>query len=85
MWDFDFPGWLNWVFHSLSVTAIVGALSGFFPPIAALVAIIYYLLQIWRDPTVQNWIQYRRQRKIAKYEEELKILREKISRAVTKG
>lgn len=80
MWDFDFPGWLNWVFHSLSLTAIVGAFAGIFPPIAALVAIVYYLLQIWRDPTVQFWLNTRRQRKIAKHEATIKILREKISR-----
>lgn len=79
MWDFDFPGWLNWVLHSLSLTAVVGTLAGFFPPFAAFVACVYYLLQIWRSPEVQHWLNSRRQRKIAKYEEGIKNLRRKIS------
>lgn len=80
MWlDFDFPGWLHWVFHSISVTSILGALAGLFPPLAALVGIIYYSLAILRDPTVQTWLRNKRKRKLAKYEEEIKILREKIS------
>ena len=78
MWD-DFPGWLNWVLHSISLTAIVGTLAGIFPPIAAFAAFIYYCLQIWRAPEVQGWLRNRRQRRIAKYEQEIKILRGKIS------
>lgn len=80
MWDWlDFHGWLNYALHTVSITSIIGAIAGLFPPLAALVGIIYYSLAILRDPTVQTWLRNKRKRKLAKYEEEIKILREKIS------
>lgn len=38
-----------------SVLAILGAIGGYLPPIAALIAVLWYLLQIWESQTVQGW------------------------------
>lgn len=40
--------------HAASAIAIVGALIGWLPSIAALVGIIWYGLQIWESKTVQT-------------------------------
>ena len=38
---------------------------GWFPPVAALVAFVWYALQIYESKTVQEWAHNRRTRKIA--------------------
>lgn len=54
----------SWVGHFFSGVTLVGALSGFFPPFAALVAIIWYSIQIYESKTVQRWVSTRRARRI---------------------
>ena len=39
-----------------SLAAILGSLSGWLPPLAALIAMLWYLLQIWESRTVQTWM-----------------------------
>lgn len=55
---------LNWLGHSLSLGAIIGAMAGIFTPIAALVAASWYGVQLYESKTVQGLIRRRREHKI---------------------
>ena len=46
---------LGLVGNLASAAAIVGSLSGWLPPLAALAAIIWYAVAIWESETVQTW------------------------------
>lgn len=41
----------------LSLSAIVGTIAGYLPPIATLLAIVWYALQVYEGKTVQKWIK----------------------------
>lgn len=43
---------------TISAGAAVGAMLGIFPPIAALAAAIWYLIQAWESHTVQKWWRF---------------------------
>ena len=45
---------------ALSMVAVVGALSGLLPAIAALFTIIWTGLRIYESATVQGWLERRR-------------------------
>ena len=62
MEDFNLPSVAG---HSFSGLAILGSLVGWFPPIAVLLAIVWYVIQIYESNTVQKWRQARRVKKIA--------------------
>jgi hypothetical protein len=68
MEDFN---WIGWIGHSLSGTAILGSLIGFFPPIAAVAAFVWYTIQIWESQTMRNYFARRRARRIARYRAEI--------------
>lgn len=74
MHDLDFWGWLSWLGHALSPVAIFGSLIGFFPGIAAAVALIFYFIQIYESATVQTWMHTRRLRKIAEFKKHIAAL-----------
>ena len=74
MHDLDFWGWLSWLGHALSPVAIFGSLMGFFPGIAAAVALIFYSIQIYESATVQTWMHTRRLRKIAEFKKHIAAL-----------
>ena len=40
----------------VSGAAALGSLLGFLPPIVALAALLWYVVQIWESDTVQGWI-----------------------------
>ena len=61
--EMNFTSWLG---HGFSGAAILGTLLGWFPHVAALVAIIWYAIQIYESATVQTWFHTRRLRRIAK-------------------
>lgn len=63
MEELSFGAWLG---HMFSTGAILGTLWGVFPPIAVMLAIIWYLLQIYESKRVQMWLSSRRLRKIAR-------------------
>lgn len=44
----------------LSIGAVVGTLTGYLPPIATILAIVWYALQVYEGKTVQKWIKARR-------------------------
>ena len=70
----DFWGWLYWIGHTLSLGSIVGALAGFFPAVASLVALIFYLFQIYENKTFQLWLRNRRIKKLAKLKAKMLVL-----------
>lgn len=54
---------LTHVADTISAGAILGSILGWFPPIAALAATVWYSVQIWESHTVQKWwrlFRYRR-------------------------
>ena len=67
---------ISWVFgHVASGAAIIASLVGFLPPLAALIAFVWYVIQICESETFQNWRERRRIRKIKSLEEHLAQLR----------
>jgi hypothetical protein len=71
MEEFSIGAWLG---HAFSTGAILGAIKGIFPPIAVVLAIIWYMLQIYESHKVQTWLGARRLRRIAK----LKLEQERL-------
>ena len=45
---------------TISLAAIIGALAGLLPPLAALFAILWYCIQIYESKTYQCWRVKRR-------------------------
>ena len=69
--------------HMASIGAILGTLFGYLPYIAAVVAVIWYLLQIWESQTVQKWwhpnmTPLERERKLALLVAAAKVLNAEI-------
>lgn len=68
--------------HAVSVGAIAGSAWGFLPVFAALVALIWYLIQIWESRTVQHYVANRRmvhrQRRINKLRAKEKVILAKL-------
>lgn len=52
----------NWLGHLLSIGVWLAALAGFIPAIAALLALIWYMIQIWESDTCQKWVEERKLR-----------------------
>lgn len=46
----------NTAAHIVSASTMVGSLAGILPPLAALVAIAWYLLQIYESATFQKFL-----------------------------
>jgi hypothetical protein len=40
---------------TVSAFAIVGTIAGYLPPLAALVATVWYMVQIWESKTAAGW------------------------------
>ena len=76
MFGDNFWTWLNYIGHSLSGTAILGTIIGWFPPVAAGVAACWYFIQMYESRTVQRYLHRRRQLKIAKLQAAIKVLEE---------
>jgi hypothetical protein len=55
-----------WLGNGLSAGAIVATIAGWLPPFAAVVALIWYAIQIWESKTIQNYLYGRRQRQMAR-------------------
>lgn len=56
---------LSWTADGVSAAAIVGAISGILPPLAALGGVIWYAIQIWESKTVQKHVRRLRARRRA--------------------
>jgi hypothetical protein len=64
---------ISWVGNVFSGAAILGTLIGVIPTIAAVVALIWYLIQIYESNTVQAWRKERARKKLI-------LLHQKVSR-----
>lgn len=56
----------QWVGNVVSVSAIVTSALGWAPALAALVAMLWYAVQIYESETVRRWLAGRRLRRLAK-------------------
>lgn len=56
----------QWVGNVFSAGAIISTVLGWAPAIAAIVALCWYLIQIFESDTVRRWVSDRRIRKIAR-------------------
>lgn len=51
----DFSEQTKHIVDGLSVATVLGALTAWLPPIAALFTIIWTVIRIWETKTVQRW------------------------------
>ena len=70
----------QWLGNGLSIGAIASTFLGWTPSIAAGVALIWYLIQIYESATVQRWLAGHRVRKLARLKARV-IMLEAHSRA----
>ena len=68
-------GIFNYVTNAVGVGTIVGALWGAIPIIGAMVAIIWYAINIVESATYKNWSLRRHKKRVAKAEARLAYLR----------
>jgi hypothetical protein len=64
----------NVLAHWASAGALIGSITHFIPPLVALVPAIFYTMQIYRLPEVQNWFKKRRLRRIEKLRSKIRDL-----------
>lgn len=64
----------NWTGNVAAAGAIGATLLGWIPSIAAVVALIWYVIQIYESETFKGWRDQRRKQKIAKLTAKLLIL-----------
>lgn len=68
----------QWAGNVISLGAIAGTIIGWLPLFAALVAIIWYSIQIWESSTVQEYVRKRmtisKAKKVARLRAEQKII-----------
>jgi hypothetical protein len=70
----DWQHFNTWFGNIASASAIAGTLVGYFPAIAASVALVWYLIQIAESETVRRYLANRRTRRIAKLRAKLMVL-----------
>lgn len=75
--EFQHHPMLTWIFSLVSTSAIIGVLAGLVPTVAAAVALIWYLIQIYESDTVKAWRAKRRVQHIARLKARLLILESK--------
>jgi hypothetical protein len=51
----DFSEQTKHIVDGLSVATVLGALTAWLPPIAALFTIVWTVIRIWETKTVQKW------------------------------
>lgn len=72
-----------WLLNLGSAGSIIASILGFLPPLAALVALVWYFIQIGESVTVQRWITGRRVRKLARLKARAIMLEAKMRRPET--
>lgn len=73
----------QWLGNGLSIGAIASTFMGWTPAIAAMVALIWYLIQIYESATVQTYVKNRRVRKLAKMKAAVIMLQAKLTHPET--
>lgn len=61
----------SWVGNSVALGAIVSTIVGLVPAVAALLALIWYIIQIYESETTKKWLAARKARKIIRLKIEL--------------
>lgn len=73
---------LRHVIDTVSAGAIIGAIIGYLPALAALGAVIWYIIQIYESRTFQHWIANTRMkyraRKLARLKARQKVLQAEV-------
>jgi hypothetical protein len=69
---------LAWVGNSISIGAIISTLLGWTPSIAAVVALIWYLIQIFESATLRNWFAKRRLHRLTRLRAEVLMLEARL-------
>jgi len=72
-----------WVGNVISASAILTTLLGLVPAIAAIVALLWYLVQIYESNTIQTWLKNRRLRKLARLKARVIMLQAQLAQPVT--
>ncbi len=67
-WAFSVAG------HTLAVWSIVASFTSWFPPAAAFIALVFYIIQIYESKTFQGALENRRKRKVERLRKKLKEL-----------
>lgn len=70
---------MTWIGNGVSLGAIVTSFMGLVPALAALVALLWYLVQIYESKTVQVWIAKRRLRQLARLKAAVMMLETKTA------
>lgn len=65
---------LSWTGNLISVGAIATSIMGYAPAVAAIVALIWYAIQIYESQTVRQWIADRRARQLARLKARVVLL-----------
>jgi hypothetical protein len=75
----DHDGAVNqWIGNGFSIATIATTFIGWTPAIAAVVALVWYLIQIYESATVQHWLGTRRLRKIVRLRARAAVLETEI-------
>lgn len=64
----------TWFGNTASMLAIVGSIAGALPAIAAVIAVIWYIIQITESDTFRNWLHNRRARRASRLRAKLTAL-----------
>lgn len=72
-----------WLANLAGAGSIVGAMLGYTPALAALVALVWYMIQIIESKTVQGMIATRRTRKLARLKAQAILLEAKLNHPTT--
>jgi hypothetical protein len=65
---------LAWIGNGASVGAIISTMTGWLPPAAAFIALVWYIIQIYESDTIQRWVKSRRIRKIARMKAQVLLM-----------
>jgi hypothetical protein len=68
MGDFNFATWIG---NTLSPITVFGVVIGWFPSIAIVLAVVWYMVQLWECGPVTRWRATHRLRRIAKLKIEM--------------
>ena len=83
--EHDYFAWLG---NSASVVTILGSIFGLLPPLAALVAIIWYMIQVYESKTYREWrarrLHDKKTRKIARLQAQQKVIQAELEALDTK-
>lgn len=67
----------HWIANVTSGGLVVSTVLGWAPALAAIVGLIWYLIQIYESTTVQRWMATRRVRKLARLKAQVVMLEHK--------